>query len=155
MRTAIARVCQRVYYRDPLPTTEVLSHFVALGVISTRCCTIVLAGYAIQIVVFVYTHCSTLGSIYVFVLNILFWIQICVKYICSTFWSVFVSHLVELVGIDLESNELHSFWCSCHLCFASFPPCVLSRFSVHCFNARTYETKRLLMQRVFCFCVNA
>ena len=33
--TAIARVCQRVYYRDPLPTTEVLSHFVALAVIST------------------------------------------------------------------------------------------------------------------------
>ena len=47
--TAIARVCQRVYYRDPLPITEALSHFVALGVISTRCCTIVLAGYAIQI----------------------------------------------------------------------------------------------------------
>ena len=70
MRTATARVCQRVYYRDPLPTTEVLSHFVALGVISTICCTIVLAGYATQIVVFVYTHCSTLGSIYVFVLHI-------------------------------------------------------------------------------------
>ena len=70
-----------------------------------------------------------------------FWIQICVKYICSTFWSVFVSHLVELVGIDLESNELHSFWCSYHLCFAYFPPCILSRFSVHCFKARTYETK--------------
>ena len=59
---AIARVCQRVYYRDPLPTTEVLSHFVALGVISTRCCIIVLAGYAIQIVVFVHTHCSSLHS---------------------------------------------------------------------------------------------
>ena len=84
-----------------------------------------------------------------------FWIQICVKYICSTFWSVFVSHLVELVGIDLESNELHSFWCSYHLCFAYFPPCILSRFSVYCFKARTHETKSLLMQRVFRFCVNA
>ena len=62
LRTAIARVCQRVYYRDPLPTTEVLSHFVALGVISTRCCTIVLASYAIQIVVLVHTHCSSLHS---------------------------------------------------------------------------------------------
>ena len=73
LRTAIARVCQRVYYRDPLPTTEVLSHFVALGVISTRCCTIVLASYAIQIVVLVHTHCSSLHSnlsMYVLVLNI-------------------------------------------------------------------------------------
>ena len=109
---AIASVCQRVYYRDPLPTTEVLSHFVALGVISTRCCTIVLAGYAIQIVVFVYTHCSTLYlCICVEHINCTctFWIQICVKYNSSTFSSVFASHLVELVEIDLESNELHSF----------------------------------------------
>ena len=102
MRTAIARVCQRVYYRDPLPTTEVLSHFVALGVISTRCCTIVLAGYAIQIVAFVHTHCCTLGSIYVFVLNI-FAVHSGYKYSSPRLVEDWMEELI--VGLLLVENE--------------------------------------------------